>query len=110
MAEPQKAYEADTGELDIDMGDHDAAEVEIDEPQREDQSDDGDDGSEHDDVMNSAQKRINRLTKKMRDGRASARRSDPLRAASAHGGGTAQAAHEAARYGLLAGIRLSFGS
>jgi hypothetical protein len=37
MAEPQKAYEADTGELDIDMGDHDAAEVEIDEPQREDQ-------------------------------------------------------------------------
>jgi hypothetical protein len=52
MAEPQKAYEADTGELDIDMGDHDAAEVEIDEPQREDQSDDGDDGSEHDDVMN----------------------------------------------------------
>jgi hypothetical protein len=30
-------------------------------------SDDGDDGSEHDDVMNSAQKRINRLTKKMRD-------------------------------------------
>ena len=69
MAEPQKAYEADTGELDIDMGDHDAAEVEIDEPQREDQdqSEDADDGSEHDDVMNSAQKRINRLTKKMRD-------------------------------------------
>jgi hypothetical protein len=48
------------------MGEHDAADVEIDEPQREDQ-DDGDDGSEHDDVMNSAQKRINRLTKKMRD-------------------------------------------
>ena len=67
MAEEKKAYEADTGELDIDMGDHEAADVEIDEPQREDQSDDGDDGSEHDDVMNSAQKRINRLTKKMRD-------------------------------------------
>ena len=67
MAEEKKAYEADTGELDIDMGEHDAADVEIDEPQREDQSDDGDDGSEHDDVMNSAQKRINRLTKKMRD-------------------------------------------
>ena len=66
MAEEKKAYEADTGELDIDMGEHEAAEVEIDEPQREDQ-DDGDDGSEHDDVMNSAQKRINRLTKKMRD-------------------------------------------
>ncbi len=67
MAEEKKAYEADTGELDIDMGEHEAADVEIDEPQREDPSDDGDDGSEHDDVMNSAQKRINRLTKKMRD-------------------------------------------
>jgi hypothetical protein len=66
MAEEKKAYEADTGELDIDMGEHEAAEVEIDEPQSEDQ-DNGDDGSEHDDVMNSAQKRINRLTKKMRD-------------------------------------------
>lgn len=66
MAEEKKAYEADTGELDIDMGDHEAADVEIDEPHREDQ-DSGDDGSEHDDVMNSAQKRINRLTKKMRD-------------------------------------------
>ena len=64
MAEEKKAYEADTGELDIDMGEHEAAEVEIDEPQREDQDDDR---SEHDDVMNASQKRINRLTKKMRD-------------------------------------------
>ena len=64
MAEEKKAYEADTGELDIDMGEHEAAEVEIDEPQREAQDDDR---SEHDDVMNASQKRINRLTKKMRD-------------------------------------------
>jgi len=68
MAEEQKAYEADTGELDIDMGEHEAADVEIDSPVSDDASDNADDGgSEHDDVANSAQKRINRLTKKMRD-------------------------------------------
>ena len=70
MAEEQKAYEADTGELDIDMGDHEAAEVEIDKPvSADDASDDAgsDDASEHDDVVKSTQKRINRLTKKMRD-------------------------------------------
>jgi hypothetical protein len=66
MAEEHKAYEADTGELDIDMGEHEAAEVEIEDVSASDQSDD-DAGSEHDDVANSAQKRINRLTKKMRD-------------------------------------------
>ena len=65
MAEEQKAYEADTGELDIDMGDHEAAEVEIEAS--EDASDADEGGTEHDDVANSAQKRINRLTKKMRD-------------------------------------------
>ena len=73
MAEQKKAYEPDTGELDLDMGEHEAAEVEIDDPSNDNEepqsaepnTDDG--GSEHDDVMNSAQKRINRLTKKMRD-------------------------------------------
>jgi nitroreductase len=60
MAEEQKAYEPDTGELDIDMGDHEAADVEI-------ETSDDSAGTEHDDVANSAQKRINRLTKKMRD-------------------------------------------
>jgi hypothetical protein len=65
MAEEQKAYEADTGELDIDMGDHEAAEVEIESSA--DDAEESDSGTEHDDVMNSAQKRINRLTKKMRD-------------------------------------------
>lgn len=70
MAEENKAYEPDTGELDLDMGEHEAAEVEIDEPSNDNQEPreaDDDGGSEHDDVMNSAQKRINRLTKKMRD-------------------------------------------
>jgi hypothetical protein len=66
MAENQKAYEADTGELDIDMGEHEAAEVEIEDVSSSEPSEDAE-GSEHDDVANSAQKRINRLTKKMRD-------------------------------------------
>jgi hypothetical protein len=67
MAEDQKAYEADTGELDIDMGEHEAADVEIDAPAGAEDNDADDSTSEHDDVANSAQKRINRLTKKMRD-------------------------------------------
>ena len=68
MAEQKKAYEPDTGELDLDMGDHEAAEVEIDaEEEMSSSGSDENNVSEHDDVMNSAQKRINRLTKKMRD-------------------------------------------
>jgi hypothetical protein len=67
MAEDQKAYEADTGELDIDMGEHEAADVEIDAPEAAEDTDADSSTSEHDDVTNSAQKRINRLTKKMRD-------------------------------------------
>lgn len=67
MAEDQKAYEADTGEIDIDMGEHEAADVEIDAPEGAEDNDADDSASEHDDVANSAQKRINRLTKKMRD-------------------------------------------
>lgn len=73
MAEQKKAYEPDTGELDLDMGEHEAAEVEIDDPSNDNaesqraEPDTDDGGSEHDEVMNSAQKRINRLTKKMRD-------------------------------------------
>jgi len=70
MAEEKKAYEPDTGELDLDMGDHEAAEVEIDDPSNDNeapQEANAEESSEHDDVMNSAQKRINRLTKKMRD-------------------------------------------
>jgi hypothetical protein len=73
MAEEQKAYEPDSGELDLDMGEHEAAEVEVDQPggeseEQEASGDDRDDDrSEHEDVASSAQKRINRLTKKMRD-------------------------------------------
>ena len=67
MAEEQKAYEADTGELDLDMGDHEAADVEIEDPDVSDGDASDDSTSEHDEVATSAQKRINRLTKKMRD-------------------------------------------
>jgi hypothetical protein len=67
MAEDQKAYEADTGELDIDMGEHEAADVEIDTPEGAEDSGADESTSEHEDVLNSSQKRINRLTKKMRD-------------------------------------------
>lgn len=64
MADQNKAYEADTGELDIDMGDHEAAEVEV---EQSDQEDAGPEPSEQEELASSAQKRINRLTKKMRD-------------------------------------------
>lgn len=73
MAEEKKAYEPDTGDLDLDMGEHEAAEVEVDDPSNDSEAvsraepDTDDGGSEHEDVANSAQKRINRLTKKMRD-------------------------------------------
>lgn len=67
MAEEQKAYEPDTGELDLDMGDHEAAEVEIEDTSEPIEADSEESTSEQEDVMNSAQKRINRLTKKMRD-------------------------------------------
>lgn len=64
MTDQNKAYEADTGELDIDMGEHEAAEVEVDQTENEVAESEV---SEQEELASSAQKRINRLTKKMRD-------------------------------------------
>lgn len=83
MTEKLKAYEADSGELELDMGDHEEAEVELQDTveeaaeqeagqEAETAEADAADGSneelsEQEELTNSAQKRINRLTKKMRD-------------------------------------------
>lgn len=61
----QKVYEADTGEIDLDIGDAQAVEVEIEQPAEPESAASA--VSEQERVSDSAQKRINSLTKKMRD-------------------------------------------
>jgi hypothetical protein len=62
----QKVYEADTGEIDLDIGDAQAVEVEIEQPPEPEAAAEAP-TSEQERVSDSAQKRINSLTKKMRD-------------------------------------------
>ena len=62
----QKAYEADTGEIDLDIGDAQAVEVEVEQPAEPEAAAEAP-VSEQERVSDSAQKRINSLTKKMRD-------------------------------------------
>tara|TARA_R110000868_G_scaffold119_4_gene1251 strand:+ start:9007 stop:9936 length:930 start_codon:yes stop_codon:yes gene_type:complete len=65
MAEARKSFGSESDDLDIDVGENEAAEVEV-ESFGDDSS--GDDSSnEQEDYQGAAQKRINRLTKKMRD-------------------------------------------
>ena len=60
----QKAYEPNGDEIELDVGDAEAVEVEVAEPEAPEASAEP---SEHERVSESAQARINRLTKKMRD-------------------------------------------
>jgi hypothetical protein len=62
----QKVYEPNTGEIELDVGDAEAVEVEIAEAESPAESEPRE-TSEHERVSESAQARINRLTKKMRD-------------------------------------------
>ena len=69
MAEENVKHKADDGVLDIDMGDHEAAEVEVEasDDVQEVVQEVVQEESEQEQVTNSAQKRINQLTKKMRE-------------------------------------------
>lgn len=60
----QKAYEPNGDEIELDVGDAEAVEVEVAEPEAPEAPAEP---SEHERVSESAQARINRLTKKMRD-------------------------------------------
>lgn len=60
----QKAYEPNGDEIELDVGDAEAVEVEVAEPEAPETPAEP---SEHERVSESAQARINRLTKKMRD-------------------------------------------
>lgn len=66
MAEAKKSFAPESDDLDIDMGEHEAAEVEVES--FDDDSPSADEAAnEQEDYQGAAQKRINRLTKKMRD-------------------------------------------
>lgn len=66
MAEAKKSFAPESDDLDIDMGEHEAAEVEV-ESFDDDSSTADEAANEQEDYQGAAQKRINRLTKKMRD-------------------------------------------
>jgi len=65
--EEKKAYEADTGEYDIDIGSEET-EVEVERPvENASPVEQEDTGSDHEEYASSVQKRIDKLTKKMRE-------------------------------------------
>ena len=66
MSEEKKAYEADTGEYDLDIG-ADETEVEVEASAPAESSVEEDSGSDHEEYASSVQKRIDKLTKKMRE-------------------------------------------
>ena len=66
MSEDKKAYEADTGEYDLDIG-ADETEVEVERSAPAETSVEEDSGSDHEEYASSVQKRIDKLTKKMRE-------------------------------------------
>lgn len=65
MSEEKKAYEPDTGEYDLDIETSEESEAEVEVVQEADS--DTSEGSDHEEYASSVQKRIDKLTKKMRE-------------------------------------------
>jgi hypothetical protein len=67
MAESKKSFSIESDEADIDVGEEEGAGVEVEIESFADDASEPDPSNEQEDYQGAAQKRINRLTKKMRD-------------------------------------------
>jgi hypothetical protein len=67
MAESKKSFSIESDEADIDVGEEEGAGVEVEIESFADDASEPDSSNEQEDYQGAAQKRINRLTKKMRD-------------------------------------------